>query len=79
MPESAVSPRVVIIASSMNEAQQVCKERGLEFDQVKWFVNPKYVGDADISGHDVFYSAAFTQRTDYGEAYSLMKQRTAKN
>ena len=75
MSPVAVSPkRTIVIASNRADAETACAQRGLKFEDVEWFTRPALAGGRSLSGAKVFYSAAFTHRTDYAEHYAAMNQ-----
>lgn len=60
----------LVFAVSYADARQLCKDKGLEFDETVWVLRLELLGNSlDYLGYDVYYSDAFRRSEHYDEAF----------
>lgn len=68
--------KILIFAVHARDALAKCEELGVAFENVVWVMNYQLLGGADFSGHEVYYTNAFTLVPAYGEAFTNLGNGT---
>lgn len=64
--------KVIIFATSRQDALAKCQELGLQFLEVTWVMNLQLLGSMDISEHQLIATESFQEMPAFAEVAPLL-------
>lgn len=63
--------KTIVFAINRQDAQNMCNELGLAFEDVIWVLNAQLLSGIDTKGARVHYTLTFQEMPAYAEAHAM--------